>query len=62
MFIGKSKIDSRGRFTLPRSFRDANNISSNTTIYFIPLKSSNEVKLAFVKLKSEEENEDNTVI
>ena len=62
MFIGKSKMDGRGRFTLPRSFRDANNISSDTTIYFIPLKSSNEVKLAFIKLKSEEKDEGNTVI
>ena len=55
-------MDGRGRFTLPRSFRDANNISNNTTIYFIPLKSSNEVKLAFVKSESEEKDEDSTVI
>ena len=55
-------MDGRGRFTLPRSFRDANNISNDTTIYFIPLKSSNEVKLAFIKLKSEEKDEDSTVI
>jgi|TARA_R100001530_G_scaffold34840_1_gene27243 bifunctional DNA-binding transcriptional regulator/antitoxin component of YhaV-PrlF toxin-antitoxin module len=62
MFIGKSKMDGRGRFTLPRSFRNANNISSDTTIYFIPLKSSNEVKLAFIKSESEEKDEDNVGI
>ena len=40
MFIGKSKMDERGRFTLPKSFRDANNISSTTEIYFLPLANS----------------------
>lgn len=37
MYIGKSQIDERGRLTLPKSFREANNIDKDSIAYFIPM-------------------------
>jgi len=48
MFIGKSQIDERGRMTLPKSFRDANGICSDTIAYFLPMQNSTQIKIEFV--------------
>ena len=48
MYIGKSKLDKRGRLTVPKSFIDANQVRTNTTVYFLPMTTSdNSVRLIF---------------
>tara|TARA_Y100000310_G_scaffold250585_1_gene256840 strand:- start:522 stop:749 length:228 start_codon:yes stop_codon:yes gene_type:complete len=48
MHIGESKIDERGRITLPKSFRDANNIEENSTVYIQTIATmDNGVRIVF---------------
>ena len=55
MWIGICKMDDKGRLTLPKSFRDANKIDSNTKIYLHTMQNSeNTVKLVFIKDKTDE--------
>ena len=48
MKIAVSKIDKRGRITLPRSFLIANNLEYSTHVHFLPMQgSSSSIKLVF---------------
>jgi len=48
MKIAISKIDKRGRITLPRSFLIANNLEYSTHVHFLPMQgSSSSIKLVF---------------
>ena len=48
MKIARSRIDKRGRITLPRSFLKANNLDKSTHVYFLPMQgSSSSIKLVF---------------
>ena len=64
MYIGKAKIDHRGRLTVPRSFIEANQIKTNTNVYFQPMATSdNSVKLIFetesTSIKEEDSEHEN---
>ena len=48
MKIAVSKIDKRGRITLPRSFMIANDLNYCTHVHFLPMQgSSSSIKLVF---------------
>jgi bifunctional DNA-binding transcriptional regulator/antitoxin component of YhaV-PrlF toxin-antitoxin module len=48
MWTGRCKIDQNGRITLPKSFRDANNITEDTDVYIQTVyNTDNIVKLVF---------------
>ena len=48
MYIGKAKIDARGRLTVPKTFIEANNVKTDTDVYFLPMATSdNSVKIIF---------------
>ena len=48
MKIAVSKIDKRGRITLPRSFIMANDLEHSTHVHFLPMQgSSSSIKLVF---------------
>ena len=60
MFMGKAKIDNRGRVTLPKSFIEANQIHLNEDVYFVTINGqSDTLKLKFYKIgpKTEDYNE-----
>lgn len=49
MWIGKCKIDDRGRITLPKSFMSANQLDHYTDVYIQTMyNNENCVKLVFV--------------
>ena len=48
MFIGKAKMDTRGRLTIPKSFISANKVKTDTDVYFVAMTTSdNSVRLIF---------------
>ena len=48
MKIAVSKIDKRGRITMPRSFMIANNLNHCTHVHFLPMQGSScSIKLVF---------------
>lgn len=48
MFIGKAKMDTRGRLTVPKSFIEANKVKTDTDVYFVAMTTSdNSVRLIF---------------
>ena len=48
MFIGKAKMDARGRLTVPKSFIEANKVKTDTDVYFVAMTTSdNSVRLIF---------------
>ena len=57
MHVGESKIDERGRITLPKSFRDANNIEENSTVYIQTIATmDNGVRIVFNPIKKTRSN------
>ena len=53
MYIGKAKLDNRGRITLPKSFIDANGVKPESDVYFTSIQASdNSIKLMFAGYRS----------
>jgi len=51
MFMGKAKIDNRGRITLPKSFIEANQIHLEEDVYFETIiNQSDTIKIKFFKI------------
>ena len=61
MYIGKAKLDHRGRITLPKSFIKANDIEPQSDVYFTSIQTSdNAIRLYFKCLTHEIKEEVNS--